>query len=86
MNSISGRDCPGGASVHDDSQELKAGHARPELVDGDDALRVARKELLDLAPQMRVELACPHRGRRGQQECDQPDGSSVLDGPLDELA
>ncbi len=72
--------------LDDDREVVQAGGALAQLVEGADARRVAREELLDLAAQVRVE---PHRPRRSGDAEDQredPDEPSVAQQPLDVAA
>ena len=76
----------GPARVDDHAQVLQAGHAPAQLADRDNAGRVARQQLLDLAAQVPVELRRPPRRRDRQQHRQQPESLAVTEGPCDETA
>lgn len=75
-----------GTRVDDDAEVLQARVSRAHLVDRDHARRASRKELLEIALQVRVELDRAPRGGNREQDRDRPNHLSVAQRKRDERA
>ena len=60
------------AAVHHDTEMLQSRHPRTQLVQRDDARRVRRQELLEIAPEVEIEASRTVRRWDGQKEGREP--------------